>query len=972
MRASPLIEYSSTVLILCLWIGAITSILSSLIGLFQQDIKKVIAYSTMSQLAQECVTHSITFRYQTICEKIILIPHILLQMKIVVIYCLFYLMNIVSLNGNSSTNLSIESSEAINSECSNNILNPFYVTGFCDGESCFLINVQPRSYLKLGYNVSLMFKLTLHSRDKVLLENIRNYFGQRGNITTRKDGSIEYIVSSIKDLEVIIKHFDAYPLITQKWSDYQIFKQTFELIKRKEHLTKEGLKKVLSLKASFNKGLSDELKTVFTDIVPALRPQISNPKIQDPYWISGFVDGEGCFYVSLTNNSTGIGLVFKVTQHIRDADLLKEFIGYFNCGRYSICSKIAGVSNSSQKAAVTLFTFIKQKRIIIRNYSVNSYKKSLPLHSSLPISAGLTLSNLNEKDSLNAYFVTGFSDAESCFYIGIYKNSNKTGWKVKASFQISLHQRDIGILELHFGGVGNVSKQGKDSVQYRVASIQDLINVIIPHFEKYPLISNKRADFELFKLAVDLINCKEHLTIEGVQKIVAIKASLNLGLSDELKVAFSNTIQVKRPLVWDQEIKDPNWLAGFVSGEGCFYVNIYKSSTKLGESVKLGFSLGLHSRDTTLLKSFISYLGCGNYNKEFNRDVVKFVVTKFSDINIKIIPFFNKYPIFGLKSLDFSDFEKVAKLIENKVHLTAEGFEQIRQIKLGMNRGRMNKEQSCTRISTSPLNCSQKRTYVTMSALPKYTCQGNRPYSIKLNKSDLALNDKNFNEWLAGLIDGDGLLFVSKKGYANLKIIMSEKDKSALYEIKHKFGGSIRSISGSKKLKYKLHHKKGLIKLINSVNGLIRNPSRMLQLNKLCVLYNIEFKAPKPLTYYNGWFSGFVDSDGSIFFNEQSDQLVLSVTQKNKYLLDPLIRLYCGRIKILSSKEAFQYSIYRKKEILDLIDNYFKKYPLRSAKTHKINLIKNFYSFKDYKNLETSPSDKNNEWIKFKNKWDKL
>jgi len=50
MRASPLIEYSSTVLILCLWVGAITSVFSSLIGLFQQDIKKVIAYSTMSQL----------------------------------------------------------------------------------------------------------------------------------------------------------------------------------------------------------------------------------------------------------------------------------------------------------------------------------------------------------------------------------------------------------------------------------------------------------------------------------------------------------------------------------------------------------------------------------------------------------------------------------------------------------------------------------------------------------------------------------------------------------------------------------------------------------------------------------------------------------------------------------------------------------------------------------------------------------
>lgn len=50
MRSSPLIEYSSTVLLLILWIGGITTVFSSLIGLFQQDIKKVIAYSTMSQL----------------------------------------------------------------------------------------------------------------------------------------------------------------------------------------------------------------------------------------------------------------------------------------------------------------------------------------------------------------------------------------------------------------------------------------------------------------------------------------------------------------------------------------------------------------------------------------------------------------------------------------------------------------------------------------------------------------------------------------------------------------------------------------------------------------------------------------------------------------------------------------------------------------------------------------------------------
>jgi NADH-ubiquinone oxidoreductase chain 5 len=63
MRASPLLEYSSTVLILCLWVGAITTIFSSLVGLFQQDIKKVIAYSTMSQLGMMVIAVGLSSYY---------------------------------------------------------------------------------------------------------------------------------------------------------------------------------------------------------------------------------------------------------------------------------------------------------------------------------------------------------------------------------------------------------------------------------------------------------------------------------------------------------------------------------------------------------------------------------------------------------------------------------------------------------------------------------------------------------------------------------------------------------------------------------------------------------------------------------------------------------------------------------------------------------------------------------------------
>jgi hypothetical protein len=170
---------------------------------------------------------------------------------------------------------------------------------------------------------------------------------------------------------------------------------------------------------------------------------------------------------------------------------------------------------------------------------------------------------------------------------------------------------------------------------------------------------------------------------------------------------------------------------------------------------------------------------------------------------------------------------------------------------------------------------------------------------------------------------------------------MNKEDTLALYSLKHMFGGSIKEISSG--LKYKLRHKKGLIKLVNSVNGLIRNPTKMLQLDKVCKLYGINFEMPKPLTYYNGWFSGFIDSDGSIYYNEKSDQLIFSVTQKNKYLLDPLRILYSGRIKITDSRQAFQYSIYRKDEILNIIDKYLKRYPLRSNKRNKIDLIKELF-----------------------------
>jgi len=59
-------------------------------------------------------------------------------------------------------------------------------------------------------------------------------------------------VESFQELQVIVNHFDKYPLITEKASDYLIFRQCFEIIKQKEHLTEKGIFKLIGLKSSLN------------------------------------------------------------------------------------------------------------------------------------------------------------------------------------------------------------------------------------------------------------------------------------------------------------------------------------------------------------------------------------------------------------------------------------------------------------------------------------------------------------------------------------------------------------------------------------------------------------------------------------------------------------------------------------------------------------------------------------------------
>lgn len=121
-----------------------------------------------------------------------------------------------------------------------------------------------------------------------------------------------------------------------------------------------------------------------------------------------------------------------------------------------------------------------------------------------------------------------------------------------------------------FWGVGSISESKvRNTVSFCVASIKEINEVVIPHFNKYKLLTQKQVDFELFKSAVELINKGEHLTIEGLIKIAGFKASINTG-SIPKEFTF-DVIPVVRPQAVHKLIANSYWLAGFIEAEGCFF-----------------------------------------------------------------------------------------------------------------------------------------------------------------------------------------------------------------------------------------------------------------------------------------------------------------------------------------------------------------------------------------------------------------
>ena len=130
-----------------------------------------------------------------------------------------------------------------------------------------------------------------------------------------------------------------------------------------------------------------------------------------------------------------------------------------------------------------------------------------------------------------ASYISGFSDGEGCFSVSFnFREKLKTKIEVRPSFAIGQNKRSLDLLQQiqNFFDCGNIRFSKRDQIyKYEVRNIDELRKKIIPHFEKFPLMTIKRNDFQIFKQICEKVAQMKHLNLRYLKEIIRLAFKMN-------------------------------------------------------------------------------------------------------------------------------------------------------------------------------------------------------------------------------------------------------------------------------------------------------------------------------------------------------------------------------------------------------------------------------------------------------------
>jgi hypothetical protein len=343
---------------------------------------------------------------------------------------------------------------------------------------------------------------------------------------------------------------------------------------------------------------------------------------------------------------------------------------------------------------------------------LNKLKKSF-INNKRPISftnnslslLNLTISNNNINESMNSdkltpWQITGLVDGEGSFTCSAPLNGlGVRSASVKLEFKVTQKEDSEKILHklTDYFGCGSVVIDNKKTAtkKFRVSSIKDILEIIIPHFDLYPCLTSKFLNFNDWKLIAMKISKKEHLTSKGLIEIKSIIGNMNKERSFEDKYNFCKN---SLGLTINGEITKnlpAEWVQTFLAGEATFYNYLPKQTIdnrgKPYQRCDSSLEIAQNSHDVIILLAIKKFFGGGYIKPKYNicdiiecknsRSVNRYI---FRDTKA-IINFVDNYPMLNRKHLDYLDWKKIVELKNNGSHNTIEGLELMKKIISNMN-----------------------------------------------------------------------------------------------------------------------------------------------------------------------------------------------------------------------------------------------------------------------------------------------
>lgn len=145
-------------------------------------------------------------------------------------------------------------------------ISPDWVVGFTDGEGCFFVGINKHTEMKVGYQILPEFRIVQHHNDTQVLHALKSFFGC-GVVRKNHDDRDELRIRKLECLLQVVEFFERHPLKTKKNVDFKKFARIVRWMKDGEHLTEDGLKKIIETARTMNRGVKPHTEAILRDLM---------------------------------------------------------------------------------------------------------------------------------------------------------------------------------------------------------------------------------------------------------------------------------------------------------------------------------------------------------------------------------------------------------------------------------------------------------------------------------------------------------------------------------------------------------------------------------------------------------------------------------------------------------------------------------------------------------------------------------